>query len=362
MLRRGLAWLLLGVLAWGQAVDSHSAPSKLGAAGNPIAEGTNPAGTATKTQVQDAVEIPPAAPVITITGLCENPHAAPSGGAHCETVVTRGEFEKLIETVQPEMPARVRRLFANNYARALIMSDKAVQMGLDKDPAFQEHMRIARIQILSAALNKAIQERAALISEKDVEDSYHNNISNFEQVDMERIYVPKSQPQQSSDAMLSTAERSQRTRASLETMKTLADKLRRRAVDGEDFTKLQADAYRAAGLKSTAPDVDMGKIMRSTLPSNQALVMELKPGEISSVIEDQSSYLIYRVKSKRTLRLDEVRDDIKSTLRTQRTEEQVKEIQGSVKPTLNEGYFAPPLPKAREGSKPPSQESDSDED
>ena len=64
----------------------------------------------------------------------------------------------MIDAVQPNMSARARREFATRYANALVMAKKAEQMGLDKGPNFEEQMKVARIQILSQEMKKAIEE------------------------------------------------------------------------------------------------------------------------------------------------------------------------------------------------------------
>ena len=122
-------------------------------------------------------------------------------------------------------------------------------------------------------------------------------------------------------------------------MKEEADNLRARAVAGEEFSQLQADAYQVAGIKSAAPDTSIG-IRRTSLPPNQASVMDLKPGEVSSVLEDPNGYVIYRVKTKDTLSLDQAREEIKATLRSQRMQDEMRDIQDSATPALDESYFS----------------------
>jgi len=345
MTRYGLVCLLLGALAWGQAAQSSPAPAPQKAASPSAApQTTAPAAMPPAAQPQPAADLPPDTPVITINGLCENPPADKSKVTDCKTVITRAEFEKLIEAVQPSMPARVRKQFATNYARALVMSQRAEQMGLDKEPSFEEHMRLARIQVLSQAFNKAVQEKAAQISDKEIEDYYHNNTAKFEQADLERIYIPKTQQPPASDAKAKAGEQPKHTNDPEATMKAEADKLHTRAVAGEDFTKLQADAYQVAGIKAAAPNASMPKVRRTTLPPDQVSVMDLKPGEVSAVIADQNGYYIYKMKSKEVLPLDQAREEIKGTLRSERMQEEMKAVQESAIPTFNESYFAPAAP------------------
>jgi hypothetical protein len=54
-------------------------------------------------------KISPDAPVITIEGVCDKGTAA----ADCKTVVTRAEFEKIVNTMMPNMPKPQQKGFAS---------------------------------------------------------------------------------------------------------------------------------------------------------------------------------------------------------------------------------------------------------
>ncbi len=69
-------------------------------------------------------------------------------------------------------------------------------------------------------------------------------------------------------------------------MTKLADALRERAAAGKDFTKLQKEAFAAAGMKIESPTVNLPKIRRTGLPQGHATVFDLKVGEISQAISD----------------------------------------------------------------------------
>jgi hypothetical protein len=337
MTRYGLLCLLLGALAWGQA-NTSPAPQK------PAAPAP---GAAAQAQDTDA-NVAPDAPVITISGLCSTPAA----GSDCKTVITRAQFEKMVDAVQPNMPARMRRQFATRYANALVMSEKGEQMGLDKGPDYDEHMKLARMQVLAQELNKALQEKAGEISDKDLQDYYHTNIAKFEQADLERVYIPKTQqapePKDDKDAKKeSEADEQKRTEAGEKAMKAEADKLHTQAAAGTAFSKLQEAAFETAGIKSGAPSTDMAKMRRSMLPPDQASVMDLKPGEVSALITDSNGYFIYRLKSKDTIPFDQAKEEIKGSLRSERFQESMKAITDAATPALDDKYFgaAPPMPQ-----------------
>jgi hypothetical protein len=337
MTQYGLVCLLLATLSWGQAASSPSTPAA-------PQSGATPAANATAAKDADVSKVAPDAPVITINGSCENPPADKAADPNCKTVITRAEFEKILESVQPNMPPRVRRQFATRYASAIVMAQKAHEMGLDQGPKFDDRLKLARLQILSQAFNQAVQEKAGQISDKDIEDYYHNKSGDYEEADLQRIFVPHSQQLPASKVKLGAAAEKKRQQDADDVMKKEADKLHARAAAGESFTKLQAEAFTVAGLKTKAPSVKMGKVRRSGLPPAHASVMDLKTGEISSVLSDQSGYFIYKVGAKETEPLDKVKDEIRGTLRTQRMQEQMQSVQQSATPTLDESYFGPEMP------------------
>src|ERR1700685_4078002 len=147
------------------------------------------------------------------------------------------------------MSARARREFATRYAEVLVLSRKAEQARLDKGTSYEEQMKMARIEILSQEITRAIQAQASQVSDQDIVDYFRQNGSSFEQAEVDRIYVPRNQdPTSPTDKSLS--EGNVRSQSSDSYSKELADKLHARAIAGEDFDKLQADAYKMAGIKT----------------------------------------------------------------------------------------------------------------
>jgi parvulin-like peptidyl-prolyl isomerase len=333
MTRYVLVVLLLATAVWGQAANSTptSSPQQMAMPNATSGAAANPADNASK--------VAPGAPVLTINGLCDNPPADKTADPNCKTIVTRAEFERLLESIQPNMPPRVRRQFATRYATALIMAQKAHQMGLDQGTKFDDRMKLARIQILSQGLNQAIQEKAGQISDQDLQDYYSKNTSAYEEADLQRIFVPHSQTLPVSKVKPSAAEEKKLQKDAEAVMKAEADKLRARAAAGEDMAKLQDEGFRLAGVKSKAPSTKMGEQRSTGLPPTQASVMDLKVGQVSPVFSDQSGYFIYKVNGKDTEPLDKVKDEIRSTLRTQRMQEQMQAAQQSATPVLDDAYF-----------------------
>lgn len=342
MNRYGLVCLLFGALTWGQAAPSSAPPAQKPAAPTPNSMTPSPAAPAP--QEDAASKVAPDAPVITIDGLCDNPPADKTAGS-CSTLITRDQFEKLLQSVQPNLPPRARRQFANRYVNALIMSQKAHEMGLDQGPKFEERIKLARIQILSQLLSQAVQEKASQVSDQDIQDYYEKNKAEFEEASLRRIYIPKVQQPLPSKVKLSAAEEDKRAKLGETTMKAEATKIRARAVAGEDMTKLQQEAFLIARIKSKSPTTDMGKVRRSSLPPDQVSVMDLKTGAVSELISDQSGYYVYKIGAKDTLPLDKVQEEIRGSLRAQRMQNDMQAVEHSATPKLDEAYFGPDLPQ-----------------
>jgi len=253
-------------------------------------------------------------------------------------VITRAEFETLVGTIQPDMTPRARRQFATRYASALIAAQKAHEMGLDKGQEFEQHMNIARLSIVSEELTRALQDRAQ-ISDKEIEDYYRKNMEDYEEAALQRMFIPRIQQLPTPKEKLSDAQDKERKQSSEKTMKAEADRLRARAAAGEDFNALQDEAFELAGIHMGPSNTSMGKTQRGTLSPKQTPVFDLKPGEVSALLDEPSGYIIYRLIEKTTQPLEEVQGDIRSTLRAKRMQEQVQSLLDSATPALDDRYF-----------------------
>ncbi len=324
---RWLCGLLLSAAAWGQAAKpaARPAPPKAAAAAAPAAKSA------------EGTTVAPGTAVITIAGLCDK--TAASKAADCKTVVTRAEFEQLVNAVAPTIAPAARKQLATQYGMALVMVHKAHQMGLDQGPKFQELMRVARIGVLTKELSQSLQEEAGKISDKEIENYYHSNDAEFQEVELQRVFIPRSkQVVESRDKPADEAAKKQEQESD-DAMKKLAEALRTRAVAGEDFEKLQDEAIAASEMKGKPP-TKLGKVRRTSLPPDQAAIFNLKPGETSQLISTPNGYLLYKVGEKDTLPLDKVQAEISSTLRSQRMQDALQKIQESATPELNEKYFS----------------------
>jgi hypothetical protein len=321
-------WLLLGSVAWGQATSAGSVQN---AANSGF--GSSPARAA-------ASNASPDKPLITIKGFCDKATSAKGDEkSGCATVITRDQFEKIIATLDSSMGKKARREFALNYAEALVLARKAEELGLAAGPTFEARMELARIQILSTSLRKMVLTRASQISDEDIATYYRNNAAQFEKAQVDRIYIPRRpRLQPASDVKVTNSDDAGPAQVSSQSMKDEAERLHARAVAGEGFADLQAEAYSIAGIKN-APSTTELWVRRISLPANQASIIDLRPGEISSIIADPNGYFIYKVRARDMVSLDQAQVEIRQTLLARRRHDEMGGILDAATTTLDESYF-----------------------
>ena len=333
-----LCVLLVG-LAYGQTAPP-AAPPGAGAMAGP--------GAPTVPDKAPEVKVGPDDTVITLRGFCTD---SKLNGPACQTTITRVQFEKLADALQPSMSSPLRRQLATRYSMGLKMAAEAEKRGLDKQPSFEEKMYFARLQILSQELSSALQADSAKVSDEDIKEYYDKNLPSYEQATFHRIIVPRTQQLTTPVAITKPSEKTtpppapteEQKKAAEGEMTKLADTLRARAAKGEDADKLQKEAYVAAGLNGNVVNTKLENQRRSSLPPTHQAVMDLKPGEVSEVISDPNSgHYIYIMVSKETLSLEKVTPDIRKLISSQRYRDRMQSFQKEV--DLNDAYFGPTRP------------------
>ena len=180
--------------------------------------------------------------------------------------------------MQPNMPPAARKQFATRYVTVLLLAEKAHELGLDKTPEFDEQMYIARLQLLAREAGEKLQRDAANVPESSISDYYQQHAADYKTISFDRIFVPKQkQVETSGDPNQLHAET--KAGASAADMKDEADKLRARAVAGEDPTKLQQEANDFAGIKAKVTNVKVESMRKASIPASDALYFfELEDG------------------------------------------------------------------------------------
>lgn len=289
----------------------------------------------------DNSSISPDAPVITVQGVCDKSAAT----ADCKTVVTRAEWEKLVGALQPNMPKPAQKQLASRYVQAIILAGKAHQMGLDKGPEFDEQLYLARLQLLARMAGEHIQKDSAKVSDAEIESYYNQHSADFKTISYDKIFVPK-QKQGTTSAAATGPDAEKKRQAAEAEMKAEAEKLRTRAAAGEDFTKLQQEAYDFAGMKLTASSTRVDKVKKNALLANDASIFDLRKGEVSPVFTDPQGFMIYKVEDTQEQPLADIREEVSRAAQQEKLKSVSEEIQKSATENTkyDDAYFAVPAP------------------
>gem|GEM_PF-5390319 len=389
---RRLAILFLALLVTTFAATQTSAPAGASAK-KPVTkkkaatagQAANPGATSGAAPAGAPGTVGPNTPVMFVSGLCALQGAnvpaiavPPRPGmppGTCMRGVTRSQFEMMVTGLGPQGAQAEKTQLAEYYIRGLLIENEARKLKLEQDPQVAEIIWMSRIAALSEALHRHLQKQFSNISEADVAAYYNAHKNEFDEATIRRIVIPK--PQQKATVVKpgdakSDAKGDAKTAAAapdspsaakpavaaevpysqqLAARKTYSDKLLERAKAGEAFDKLQKDAFVVAGLQMTAPDTEAVAIHREDLPPAHAeKVFALQAGQYTTLIEEPSAYIFYKLESRRTLPLADASAKIKTTLRNQKEDEAIQQVFRTGKPNLNPAYFAMPKGAAAEAT------------
>ena len=337
-----MSWLLcvlLGTLAWGQAGQSAPPPPQPGQA-----------------SADTSASVPDDAAVLTINGICASPAQSQgtSASSDCKTVITKAEFEKLVNALAPNANNQQKKQLAGVLPRLMAMSKQAKERGMDQSEMYKETLEYVKMQVLSNQLQRKLQEEAADISDADLEKYYKENPDAFEQFNVDRVFVPRTKQveteaddDEKTDKLTAQQKKAKddaeeaKKKQNEQAMTKLADDLRARAAAGEDITKLQKEAFEKAGMKIESPTVNLPSVRRNGLPQAHTVIFDLKPGEVSQVISDAGGHYIYKMNSKTSVPFDQAKTEIRGKLQNDRMREKMDKLNASFSAVPNEAYFGP---------------------
>jgi hypothetical protein len=266
------------------------------------------------------------------------PNVADTKGEECKTEITRAQFERLADALGIGDDASNRIRVAVRYPEILLYAQKARELEVQKDARFQEKLKYTYLQLLWQAFEEELARKANAISDAEVEKQYRQRPEMFEEVDLLRIFVPNEKKH---SVFPASSEKVDALHASdAAAMKIEAEQIRKKAVAGGDFEKLEAEVYKFAGYDlSDAPDVDLGMTSRAEMPREYTqAVFDLKPGQVSELVPAPLGWHIVKVRSRHTIPLNEA----KRLLQRLRLQEAQDSAKSSIKTDFNNAYFNTP--------------------
>jgi hypothetical protein len=327
MIRIFLVSLLAGASAFAQTAG---APAGQALTGGPGPQAVPPS---IQQPAYNPDSVAPDAAVVVVHGVCPN-NAAPANPDACKVVITKQQFVAMIGGMniasQLSTPSAMRS-FAESYSQLLALASAGEKTGAESDPRFQELMRVARIRALAETYRHSLEEKYSNPSQQEIEAYYKENIDKYEALKVDRIIVPTANFNRTPAAR---AEYDQK-------IKQLAADIRERAARGEETQKLQDEAYKALNLPAP-PRTDLGVKRRGGLPAAiEKDLFALKPGEVTKLESEPSGLNIYKLRSRDTIPVEQVKGEIVRDLHKKNLEEAIKSVTGSVHSELNDQFFGP---------------------
>ncbi|HTU35799.1 MAG TPA: peptidylprolyl isomerase [Candidatus Acidoferrum sp.] len=234
------------------------------------------------------------------------------------------------------------RSIADQYVRMMAYSYEAKKEGLDKDPQFQQQLQEVEMQLLANVLQKKLKDETANPPEQAIEEYYNKNIKQYDEVIVRSVQIPRP-PQSKAAAQTAASAEGAAPWPEGEDVATqqIANQSRQQLIAGEDPDKVQKAAYAAAKctepLPSTQPIVWRRNV--SFPAPEEAMLFALKPGEVSLPVPNGHGLTIYKLESRRTIPLAEVRVQLKALYQMEQIQERLNAFLENAHPVLNEKYF-----------------------
>lgn len=271
------------------------------------------------------------APVITVHGICPAGPASATAALPCVTRITRQQFESLTDALytggRPPSLAE-RQNLARTYAEYLAVEAAARNTGMEDTPQFRELMNWARLRTTTELYRRDLQAKSKTPSPEEIEAYYNEHHSDYETVRLMRILVPREHGNTKDKDLFETS------------AKAIAELVQPRASHGEDPAHIQKDVYEGLRM-GPPPSVDLGERRRTELvPQEAKEIFSLKPGEVTKVLTEPKSYVIYKVLAKGVLGLEKVREEISREIYDQKFRKAMKALIDSAQTEFNEQYFS----------------------
>lgn len=286
--------------------------------------------------------LPATEPVLTVHGACSGKVPAREDQT-CATVVTRQEFDELMQIVAPgsQTNPSTRRTVALMYAELLAFETTARESGIEDSHEFQEMLQLVRLRTVADLYRRSLEKKYGMPSKEKIDEYYRREASRFEEIKLRRIVLPKNN--------FTATHKEEFEKKVFQAAKDL----RERAAKGEDVDQLQREAFATLGFSGQPPSTDVGNWRRAgLLPDVSNEIFALNPGQVSQVENEPYSFVIYKVEAKRMLPEESVREEIVRELSKQEMESALKNVRDSIHSDLHEKYFGtPPAQPGVESSK-----------
>lgn len=264
--------------------------------------------------------------------------------------ITAKEVDKFVEGLPPQYrpfySGAGRKQLADLIVNNKLLAKEAEKRHLQEREEVQIRVNIARESILSEAARSEL-EKELNVTDQEVQKYLDDHLAQYEEAKVRRIVIRSTsslnlEPGKKVEKLLSD-----------EDARAKAEEIRQKLLAGADFEEMAAKFSNDS--LSSGKGGDLGFIKRGTqahiiVPPLEELIFSIKVGTISDVIQTPLGYEIVKVEERRVPKLANIRKEIDTLARKQKSEELLKEMRQRYAVRIDEAYFAPnpsPSPPAK---------------
>ena len=227
--------------------------------------------------------------------------------------ITKADIEALISFYPPNQQAIIRmdpkneEALLNNYVTIMAVAETARRQGFDKEKNVRKQIQILSDEHLAKGYVQKNVISKVKVTDKDVEEYYKNNPKEFEK------------PETVKARHILIGFKGDMTEDQKKELRKKAEDVLKKAKGGDDFAQLASEYSDDPGSKTKGGE--LGYFPKGNMvPEFENAAFNLKPGEISNVIETPYGYHIIKVEDKKAAEMPAF-DSIKEQVRVKATQD-----------------------------------------
>jgi len=253
--------------------------------------------------------------------------------------ITAKEVNKILESMPPQYRPYYsgpgRRQLADIIINNRLQAEEAEKRGLENKEDVRMKISIARESILTAAAREEL-EREIAVTDESLQKYLDEHVEQYEEARVKRIVIRSKSgvpfdPAKPPDSFPSDEEASAK-----------ADEIHKKLVDGGDFEELAAKFSNDP--MTSGRGGDMGFIRRGNkthlvVPPVENLIFSMKVGTLSDVMKTALGCEIIKLEERRVPKLSDIRKEIETAYRKQRSDDWLKEKKSHYTIQIDEDFF-----------------------
>lgn len=264
----------------------------------------------------------------------EEPKVVVRGG---DVVVTDTELENAIETLPDEYRAYAagegKKSFAEDLLRMKRLARAAEESGVAQRPSVRAQLAISRANTLASAQVEEMRKSIEVDAER-VKEIYDERKDQFERASARHILIAFEGSPAAGEDPPTDGE-----------AKATAENILERIRGGEDFAAIAR--AESADKGSGARGGELGEFAKGQMvPAFEDAVFSAEAGELTPIVKTQFGYHVIEVRERKTMALEEVREQIESELRQQMLQQQIENLDAETEVVFDETYFGDATPDA----------------